>query len=220
MSENKGLSANDQKIVPLNTWDTIISRIAASREEPDADKKIDLIVEVLINIRLLDKEDKIYDARDVKGNIEDIYKRLLDETRRTLDSIQSPSNEHIYYFRELLKKLPIRGDGDLIGDIRVAAEQFEEGREGDDPMRSFAGDLRKEVHRKLSPRILSKYIKPYMELIRKGNSRYMAEAGYMAVAAKFDPETEPAEFIELAEEMEEKLQYLWDYEKGDITAVK
>lgn len=220
MSENEVVTVERQKTVPLNTWDAIISRINDSKNEPDIEKKIDLIVEVLVNIRLLDKEDKIHDARDVKGNIEDIHRRILNETILTLDAMQAPSSEYIYYFRELLKKLPIRGDGDLIGDIRAAAEHFEENRDSDDPMRSFAGDLRKEVHRKLSPGILSKYIKPYLEFMRHGKSDAMASAGYIAIASKFDPKDEPGEFVELAEEMEENLSYLWDYEKGDITAVK
>jgi len=220
MSENSGVVASGHKMAPLNTWDKIIAQITASRNEADIEKKIDLIIELLVNIRLLDKEDKIFDARDVKGNIEDIYRRVLEETRLTLDSMQSPSGEYIYYFRELLKKLPIRSGGDIIGDIRSAAEHFEESRDGDDPMLSFAGDLRKEVHRKLSPRILTKYIKPYLNFIRGGDSGAMAASGYMALAATFDPKSEPAEFVELAEEMEKNLSYLWDYNKGDITEVK
>jgi len=208
-------------MVPLNTWDKIISHIIAIREEPDPEKKIAIIVALLVNIRLLDKEDKIFDKRDFKENIETIYQKVLDETILTLNSTKSPSDEYIYYFRELLKKLPLRTGGrDLIMEIRSAAEYFEEGRDSDDPMLSFAGDLRKEVHRRLSPRILTKYIKPYLELIRNKNRQPLFDAGYMALAGKFDPETEDPKFIELAVEMEAKLSYLWDYEKGNIASVK
>ncbi|HNW33467.1 MAG TPA: phosphoglycerate kinase [Candidatus Ozemobacteraceae bacterium] len=218
---NSGFCTFGQTMVPLNTWEKIVNQIRASREEPDLEKKIDIIIAVLVNIRLLDKEDKLPDGRDLKENIETIYKKVLDETVLTLNTMQSPSNEYIYYSRELLKKLPIRSGGnDLIGDIRSAAEYFEEGRTGSDPMLSFAGDLRKEVHRKLSPRILSKYIAPYLEFIRNGNSEPLKAAGYMALASRFDPKSEDPKFIELAEEMDEKLTYLWDYETGDITVVK
>lgn len=210
------------KKVPLNNWDVIIERIAALRDKRDAEEKIDLLIELFVNVRLLDKEERIFDARTEKGDMEIIYEKILDETRLTLAAEENPSNEYIYYFRELLKNLPIRGSngGDIIGDIRGAAEQFEEGRVSDDPMRSFAGDLRKEVHRKLSPRILSRYIQPYMELIRHNNREPLAKAGYMALAASFNPQTESQEFIKLAEEMESKLSYLWDYECGDIVMVK
>lgn len=215
------ISAAEIGMVPLNTWDKIIARIIASREEPDLEKKIDIIIAVLINIRLLDKEDKVHDSRDLKENIETIYKRVFDETLLTLNSMENPSNEYIYYFREVLKKLPIRSGGsDLIGDIRSAAEHFEESRNGNDPMLSFAGDLRKEVHRKLSPRILSRYIKPYLELVHDNNPEPIINAGYMALAGRFDRSKEGAEFIELAEEMDQKLSYLWDYENGDISVFK
>ncbi|NCB37619.1 MAG: phosphoglycerate kinase [Erysipelotrichia bacterium] len=222
MIENgSAIAAVEHGIEPLNTWDKIIDKLIASREEPDIGKKIDIIIAVLVNIRLLDKEDKIHDSRDLKENIETIYKHIYDETRLTLNTMQAPSNEYIYYFREVLKKLPIRsGGGDLIGDIRSAAEYFEEGRNSNDPVGSFAGDLRKEVHRKLSPRILSKYLTPYLELIKNNNAEPITQAGYMALAGRFDPKKEDPKFIALAEEMNEKLSYLWDYEKGDITAVK
>lgn len=216
-----GISTYDQGMVPLNTWEQIIGKIAALRDETEIEKQLAIITAVLVNIRLLDKEDKIYDRRDLKENIDTIYQRVLEETKKTLNNKTEPSNEYIYYFRELLKKLPIRSGGiDLIGDIRSAAEYFEEGRNGDDPLMSFAGDLRKEVHRKLSPRILEKYIKPYLQLVKHNNGEAMFNAGYMAVASRFDAGTEDSRFIELAEELEEKLSYLWDYEKGDITAVK
>lgn len=215
------VSAGDYGMVPLNTWDKIIDNIIASREEAELEKKIDIIISLIVNIRLLDKEDKIHDGRDYKGNIETIYQKIFDETKLMFNSIQSPSNDYIYFSRELLKKLPIRRNGGtLIDDIRSAAEYFEEGRNGNDPMMSFAGDLRKEVHRKLSPRILSRYVMPYLELIRHNNSEPMVKAGYMALAGRFDPKSEDERFIELAEELEEKLSYLWDYDQGDITTVK
>ncbi|HNS10779.1 MAG TPA: hypothetical protein PKN29_13835, partial [Candidatus Ozemobacteraceae bacterium] len=141
MVENaSGISAAEHGMVPLNTWDKIIGKIIESRQEPDIEKKIDMLIAVLVNIRLLDKEEKITDNRDIKENIETIYQRLFAETLRTLNTMQGPTNEYIYYCREVLKKLPIRsGGGDLIGDIRSAAEYFEEGRNGSDPMMSFAG---------------------------------------------------------------------------------
>ncbi len=216
-----GITAVEHGMLPLNTWDQIIGKLVASREEPDIEKKIDIVIAVLVNIRLLDKEEKITDQRDNKENIETIYQRLNEETITTLNGMQSPSNEYIYYFREVMKKLPVRrGGGDLIGDIRSAAEYFEEGRNGSDPMLSFAGDLRKEVHRKLSPRILSRYIKPYLELVNKNNAEPLKQAGYMALAGRFDPAKEDPKFIALAEEMYAKLSYLWDYENGDITTFK
>ncbi len=222
MNEDSLKPSFDCRKVPLNNWDVIIGRIAALREERNSEKKIDLLIELFVNVRLLDKEDRIFDARTAKSDMEVIHKRLLDETRQTLDAEENPSSEYIYYFRELLKKLPIRNSsgGDIIGDIRSAAEHFEEGRDSDDPMRSFAGDLRKEVHRKLSPRILSRYIRPYLELILHNNREPLSKAGYMALAAGFDPHSEPEEFIKLAQEMESKLSYLWDYERGDIAMVK
>jgi phosphoglycerate kinase len=214
-------SAFEYGMTPLNTWELIIDRLTAIRQEPDQERKIAMIIAVLVNIRLLDKEEKIYDRRDSSSNIETIYKTVLEETKLTLNDMVSPSDEYIYYFRELLKKLPIRGGGrSLIDDLRSAAEYFEEGRDSDDPLLPFAGDLRKEVHRKLSPRILEKYIRPYLELIRHKNSAPIAKAGYMALATSFNPNEEDVEFIKLAEEMDEKLSYLWDYEKGDINAVK
>ena len=220
MTENiSGISAAEHGMVPLNTWDKIIGKIIESRQEPDIEKKIDMLIAVLVNIRLLDKEEKITDNRDIKENIETIYQRLFAETLRTLNTMQSPTNEYIYYCREVLKKLPIRsGGGDLIGDIRSAAEYFEEGRNGSDPMMSFAGDLRKEVHRKLSPRILSKYLKPYLELVKNSNPEPIHRPVTGSVRA--DAKKEDPKFIELAEEMNDKLSYLWDYEKGDITVVK
>jgi phosphoglycerate kinase len=209
------------RMIPLNTWERIKAQLAASREEPDQEKKIDLLVELLVNLRLLDKEERVPDAREAKGDIDAIHKDLLEETKRTLDAMRDPSDEYLYYARELLKKLPVRGgDGALIDDIRSAAEYFEEGRDGDDPLLSFAGDLRKEVHRKLSPRILTRYVGPYLALIRDRDPDPLFKAGYMALATTFDPAAEDPRFIELAEEMEEKLSYLWDYRKGDISAVK
>ncbi len=209
------------RMIPLNTWERITAQLAASREEPDQEKKIDLLVELLVNIRLLDKEERIPDARDVKKDIDSLQAALLEETVRTLDAMRGPSDAYIYYARELLKKLPVRGgDGALIDDIRSAAEYFEEGRDGADPLLSFAGDLRKEVHRKLSPRILTRYVEPYLALIRDRDPDPLFKAGYMALATTFDPSSEDPRFIELAEEMREKLSYLWDYQTGDIAAVK
>lgn len=220
MERETSLTAIEQNLLPLNTWDAIIGKISLLRTLNNDESKISAIVELLVNIRLLDREERIYDARDAKSSMETIHARLYEQTRLTLEAETAPAPEYLYYFRELLKKLPLRGRGDIIGDIRSAAEYFEEGRCDDDPMRSFAGDLRKEVHRKLSPRILTRYIKPYLELVRDGSSAGMARSGYFSFAAGFDPASEPPKFVALAEEMDEKLSYLWDYENGDIVSVK
>lgn len=216
---NKSFSMT--KVEPLNTWEKILQKIVEIKDETELEKKIDFVIELLVNIRLLGKESSIIDKRNLKHDIEKIYAEVLDKTKDTLNSMELPSSEYIYYFREVLKKLPIRSGGnDLIEDIRSASEYFEEGRDGDDPLLSFAGDLRKEVHRKLSPGIITKYIKPYLAMVKDGDSSLMFQAGYMAVASNFEPDSEDKKFIELATELEEKLSYLWNYEKGDISTVK
>ena len=89
--------------------------------------------EAVVNIRLLDDKSRILpDKRDEKGNIDEFYEMLFKETELTLNSVKKPSLEFTYYARELLKKLPLRdGGSDLIGDLRSAAEQFDESREED-----------------------------------------------------------------------------------------
>lgn len=208
------------RMEPLNTWEAIAAQIKAIRNEKDPENQITLLTEAIVNLLLLDREKSLPDKRDEKGNIEDFYALLLKETSLMLESVHSPSQEFIYYVRELIKKLPLRDGGeDLIGDLRSAAEQFDESREEEDPLRGFAADLRKEVHRKLSSRIISKYIIPYFELL-KGNRQPMIRAGYAAAAMHFKREDEDESYVELGQEMRDKLNYLWDYGSGNIFRLK
>ncbi|MBP5286610.1 MAG: phosphoglycerate kinase [Elusimicrobiales bacterium] len=208
------------RLVPLNTWGAITAQLRAIKEEKDSEKQIAFLIEAIVNLRLLDKERDLPDKRDEKGNIDEFYAMLLDEAVKMLDSVPQPSVEFTYYSRELLKKLPLREGGtDLIGDLRSAAEQFDESRTDDDPLRGFAADLRKEVHRRLSPRILTRYIEPYFALL-DGNKKPMMRAGYAGAAMQFNPEEEDTEYTQLAEEMRDKLTYLWDYGHGNISRLK
>lgn len=218
MSEQKKYRG---RMIPLNTWGALAEQLSAIRQEQDPSKQITLMNEAVVNIRLLDDKSRILsDKRDEKGNIDEFYEMLFKETELTLNSVKKPSLEFTYYARELLKKLPLRdGGSDLIGDLRSAAEQFDESREEDDPLRGFAADLRKEVHRKLSSRILPKYIEPYFALI-SGKKEPMMKAGYAAAAMRFNPDEEDSLFTDLAQEMREKLSYLWDYGKGNISRLK
>lgn len=209
------------RMIPLNTWGALAEQLRAIREETDVRQQIALMNEAVVNLRLLDDKSHILpDKRDEKGNIDEFYDMIYKEAELTLNSVRNPSLEFTYYARELLKKLPIRdGGADIIGDLRSAAEQFDESREEDDPLRGFAADLRKEVHRKLSSRIMSKYIEPYFALL-SGNKTPMTRAGYAAASMRFNKDDEDQLFIDLATEMREKLGYLWDYGKGNISRLK
>ena len=209
------------RMIPLNTWGALAEQLKAIREETDVRQQIALMNEAVVNLRLLDDKSHILpDKRDEKGNIDEFYDMIYKEAELTLNSVRNPSLEFTYYARELLKKLPIRdGGADIIGDLRSAAEQFDESREEDDPLRGFAADLRKEVHRKLSSRIMSKYIEPYFALL-SGNKTPMTRAGYAAASKRFNKDDEDQLFIDLATEMREKLGYLWDYGKGNISRLK
>jgi 3-phosphoglycerate kinase/phosphohistidine swiveling domain-containing protein len=207
--------------VRLNTWESILAQLKKVRDSEDEDDKIPLLMELLINLRLLGQDDRIPDLRVKKSDMEAIYAEIESTTRQALDSCRNPSSKLIYYAREVLKKLPVRqGAEEMIEQIRATAEAFEEERVEDDPMLGFAGDLRKEVHRRLSPRIIKSYLEPYLELVRNGNAEAMVRAGYVALPWFFDPEEESERFIDLAIELKARLTYLWDYESGDIATVK
>jgi len=207
--------------VRLNTWESILAQLKKVRDSEDEDDKIPLLMELLINLRLLGQDDRIPDLRVKKSDMEAIYAEIESTTRQALDSCRNPSSKLIYYAREVLKKLPVRqGAEEMIEQIRATAEAFEEERVEDDPMLGFAGDLRKEVHRRLSPRIIKSYLEPYLELVRNGNAEAMVRAGYVALPRFFDPEEESERFIDLAIELKARLTYLWDYESGDIATVK
>lgn len=184
-------------------------------------QRIQLMIELLINLRMLGQDPCIPDRREKKGDIETLYDEIAGTARAMLDAVPDPSSTFIYYAREVLKKLPVRqGAEEIIEEIRAAAEEFEEARIEDDPLRGFAGDLRKEVHRRLSPRIIGAYVIPYLELALHGNPAPMVEAGYVALPRFFSAEDEDGHFIELAQELLERLNYLWNYESGNLAAVK
>lgn len=179
------------------------------------------MIELLINLRILGQDPCIPDRREKKGDIEALYDDIETTVREMLDAVPSPSSTFIYYAREVLKKLPIRqGAEEIIEEIRAAAEEFEEARTEDDPLRGFAGDMRKEVHRRLSPKIIGAYVVPYLQLALHDNPAPMVEAGYVALPHFFSAEDEDRHFIELAQELLEKLNYLWNYESGNLAAVK
>ena len=205
----------------LNTWETIIAQFRRIGDYKTEEERIDVLVELLVNLRLLGLDSCIPDRREKKGDIETLYAGIESETRLTLDAVSEPSDKFIYYAREVLKKLPVRqGAEEMIERIRAEAEAFEESRSEDDPLKGFAGDLRKEVHRRLSPKIIANYIEPYLQLAVHGNPEPIVRAGYVALPSRFSAEEESRDFIDLATDLLERLNYLWDYEAGDLAAVK
>jgi 3-phosphoglycerate kinase/phosphohistidine swiveling domain-containing protein len=205
----------------LDTWDAILERLGRVGDASDEAEKIALLIELLVNLRLLGQDEAIRDRRTRSGDIESIYAALERRTRETLDSVAAPSAKFIYYAREVLKKLPVRQDSEnMIEQIRMAAEAFEEDRAEDDPMRGFAGDLRKEVHRRLSPRIISAYLDPYLALVEHGDPEPIMRAGYVALPSRFSRDDESSSFIDIANDLHERLSYLWDYGAGDLAEVK
>lgn len=205
----------------LDTWERILERLDLIAKASTEEELLDLLIELLLNLRLLGQDEALVDARTRSGDIEKTHTALEQATRRALDSIKNPSAKIIYFAREVVKKLPVRGDSeDIIEQIRMAAEAFEEDRTEDDPLRGFAGDLRKEVHRRLSPRIIGAYLKPYLALVEKGETSPIMKAGYVAIPSRFDLDEEDPSFIDLAKSLMEWLSYLWDYQVGDLAAVK
>lgn len=205
----------------LNTWEEIIAQLQRVGTVSSEKDKIQLLIELLINLRLLGQDERIPDLREKKGDIETLYADIARETRGMLETVSNPSSNFIYYTREVLKKLPMRQDAEeIIEQIRAAAEEFEEARSEDDPVKSFAGDLRKEIHRRLSPRIIQGYLVPYLQLVKHENPAPMIEAGYVALPHFFSADDEDRHFIDLAEYLLENMRYLWDYDAGNLAAVK
>jgi len=205
----------------LNTWEGIIEQLRLVRSCAEEEGKVRQLIELLVNLRLLGQDSSVPDLRTKKGDIENIYADIERETKLTLEASPRPTASFIYYAREVLKKLPVRqGAEEMIEQIRATAEAFEEDRGEDDPMRGFAGDLRKEVHRRLSPRIIHAYLEPYLQLTEMGNPEPMVRAGYVALPNLVSPEDERPHFTDLASALLENLRYLWDYETGDLAAVK
>ncbi|PKL07123.1 MAG: phosphoglycerate kinase [Spirochaetae bacterium HGW-Spirochaetae-9] len=205
----------------LNTWESIIGQLRLVRSCPDEEGRIQLLMELLINLRLLGQDSSIPDLRVKKGDIESIYAEIEHETRMMLESFPLPSDSFIYFAREVLKKLPVRqGAEEMIEQIRATAEAFEEDRSEDDPLRGFAGDLRKEVHRRLSPKIIHDYLEPYLKLVVEGKPEPIVKAGYVALPALLAKDAEGSHFIDLASSLLERMRYLWDYETGDLATEK
>lgn len=205
----------------LNTWDSIIEHLGKVRDAAGEKEKIPLLIELLINMRLLGQDSCIPDLRQKKGDVETIYASIEAATKDMLAGTRQASANYIYYLREVVKKLPVRqGAEEIIEQIRASAEAFEESRSEEDPLRGFAGDMRKEVHRRLSPRIIQSFLEPYLALVLDENPEPIVKAGYVALPHFFDPGEEDALFIDLAKDLVEKLGYLWDYETGNLAAVK
>jgi phosphoglycerate kinase len=210
-----------EPIHPIDSWDRIIDRIRRLRHLGSAPEAPDELVELLIHLRMLGQDERIPDRRnEAKDDSGAEYARVSTELKATLDAIRDPTPEYLFYFRETMKKLPVRESGaDLIETIREAAERFDEGRDEEDPLRSFASDLRKETHRRLSPRILTRYIEPYFRLLA-GDREPMDRAGYPAVACRFSPATESPALVRVGEELRDGLRRLWDYESGNAVTAR
>ncbi|MDH7483369.1 MAG: hypothetical protein QHH01_01955 [Spirochaetales bacterium] len=104
--------------------------------------------------------------RTRKSDVAVIHEAIARRTRQMLAAVSQPSSNFIYFAREVIKKFPVRQDAEeMIERIRADAETFEESRSSDAPLLGFAGDLRKEVRRRLSPRIITQYLIPYLELV-------------------------------------------------------
>ena len=205
----------------LNTWDSILAQLERVRRTSGEGERVQLLIELLINLRLIGTDSSIPDMRIQKGNAEDTRAEVELAMRNMLSSVRDPSAKFIYYAREVIKKFPIRQDAEeMIERIRADAEAFEEERTEDDPLKGFAGDMRKEVHRRLSPRIISKYLEPYVELAVRGNPDPIAAAGYVALPYAFSAADEDRHFIDLATDLLARLKFLWDYEEGDMATVR
>ncbi|TXT50285.1 MAG: pyruvate orthophosphate dikinase [Spirochaetes bacterium] len=216
--ETKAASA---KAIRFNTWEAIQAQLEKIRLCETEEGKIESLIELLVHLRLLGQDPCILDQRNAKGDIETLYAQIEAGTRAMLDAVRNPQDRFIYYAREVIKKLPVRqGAEEMIERIRADAEAFEESRTEEDPLRCFAGDLRKEVHRRLSPRIIMAFLEPYIALAVRGDPEPMVKAGYVALPARFDPAEEASYFIDLAQDLLKRLSYLWDYESGDLASVK
>lgn len=205
----------------LNTWDSILAHLDKVRLSSSEQERIQLLIELLINLRLIGTDTAIPDMRVQKSDIEDTQREVESATRAMLSAVRYPSALFIYYAREVIKKFPVRQDAEeMIERIRTDAEAFEEDRTEDDPLKGFAGDLRKEVHRRLSPRIITKYLEPYVELAVRGNPDPIVASGYVALPYAFSAAAEDRHFIDLASDLLSRLRFLWDYEEGDMATVR
>ncbi len=221
MSDGTSWTAAGRRLLRIDTWERVIAQLRLVRDATGEDERVDLVLVLLVNLRLLGQDPAIPDRRDAKGDIERIHAELERATREALDAAKEPSSRFVYYAREVVKKLPVRHGGEeLIERIRADAEAFEEDRTDDDPLRGFAGDLRKEVHRRLSPRIVGAFLEPYLALAKRGDPEPIVRAGYVALPSRFDPDEESSSFVDLAERLLERLRYLWDYERGDLAEVR
>jgi 3-phosphoglycerate kinase/phosphohistidine swiveling domain-containing protein len=205
----------------FNTWEAILGQLEILRQSKNEEERIDLLIELLVQLRLIGQDPCIVDQRTKKSDIETLYNGIESATREMLAAVENPSDRFIYYAREVIKKLPVRqGAEEMIERIRAEAEAFEENRAEDDPIRGFAGDLRKEVHRRLSPRIIKTFLEPYIQLAVHNDPAPIVRAGYVALPSVFSRENEDPYFIDLATDLLERLNYLWDYESGDLAGVK
>lgn len=88
----------------LNTWESIITQLTLVRDSKEEYDKIPLLMELLINLRLLGQDDRIPDLRVKKSDMETIYAEIESATRQALDSCINPSSKLIYYAREVDRK--------------------------------------------------------------------------------------------------------------------
>ncbi|MCX7775415.1 MAG: phosphoglycerate kinase [Spirochaetaceae bacterium] len=212
---------HDQKKDLLNTWEAIIAHLDRIEHADSEDERIALLIELLVHLRLIGTDPTIPDLRTRKGDVETIQEAIERRTRQMLAAVSQPSSNFIYFAREVIKKFPVRQDAEeMIERIRADAEAFEESRSSDDPLLGFAGDLRKEVHRRLSPRIITQYLVPYLEMVEHHNPEPMVATGYGAIPYRFKPEEEDPECLDLAKDLYARLTYLWDFEEGDMAAVR
>ncbi len=202
----------------MNTWEAIVDQLKSLPDEPESSVRSGILAELFAHLALLGQEQEIPDLRMRKSHSDELLIWLHQEIRRILDKLPvDPDTDEFYFLREVVKRLPLRVTANtLIEDIRSAAEEFEEARLDSDPLRSFAADLRKETHRRLSPRILHTFVKPYLALVDHGDPEPIKQAGYPLVALKFNRAEEGEMFLRLGHELDHNLSYLWDYENGDI----
>ncbi|MCK7475616.1 MAG: hypothetical protein MZV49_24035 [Rhodopseudomonas palustris] len=166
----------------LDTWEGIVAEIRRVGECAAEDERIELLI--IVRLRLLGTDSPLSRPARAQG-------RDGGHTRRDRRDARGRGagalDRFIYYTREVIKKLPVRQDAeDMIEQIRMGAEAFEESRCEDDPLKGFAGDLRKEVHRRLSA---AHYWKLYRALPANfalhGNPEPIMKAGYVALPSRF-----------------------------------
>ena len=77
----------DPKHSLLNTWENILAHLDRVRESDNEEVQIQLLIELLINLRLIGTDSSIPDMRIQKSNIEDIYSEVENKTRSMLSSV-------------------------------------------------------------------------------------------------------------------------------------